>query len=197
MEPLMIKRKEIEMKRQAGRPILVIMMILVCAQALSATQIVVLSPREMANNSALVLSGRVAGSDSYWNDEHTKIFTRITILVDETYKGQHSPRVELVQLGGIVGNVKVTVEGALQWKEGEEVLLFLEPCGSASQYQVAGLSQGRFEIERDPATGKRLVTRPSFAGVELFQSDGGPVKGDGALEKVPLEQFVSEVLRSD
>jgi hypothetical protein len=151
----------------------------------------------MADNSALVLSGKVVGMDSYWNEEHTKIFTRTTILVDETYKGEHSPRVELIQLGGVVGNVKVTVEGALQWREGEEVLLFLEPYGIASQYQVAGLSQGRFEIERDPETGRRFVRRPAFAGVELLKSDGGPAKSDGKVEKVPLEQFVSEVLGSD
>jgi len=185
------------MKRQAGRLILAALIVLAHAQALSATQIVVLSPREMADNSALVLSGRVAGTESYWNGEHTKIFTRTTIIVDETYKGEHSPRIELIQLGGIVGNVKVTVEGALQWKEGEEVLLFLEPYGSASQYQVAGLSQGRFEIERDPETGKRFVRRPAFTGVELLQADGGPANGDGALEKVPLEQFVSEVMGSE
>ncbi len=193
-ESLMSLRKENEMKRQIGRSIMVMLMILIFSQVLSATQIVLVSSREMAENSALVLAGRVSGQESYWNEDHTKIFTRTTILVDETYKGGHSPRIELIQLGGIVGNIKVTVEGAILWRDGDEVLLFLEPYGDTPSFQVAGLSQGRFLIERDPDTGERFVRRPAIDGVELLQSDGKAEKGDGSVEKVRLEQFVSEVI---
>jgi hypothetical protein len=93
-----------------------------------------------------------------------------------------------------VGNVKVSVEGALQWRTGEEVLLFLESYGQTPQYQVAGLIQGRYDIERDPETGERYVRRPAFQGVELMGEDGAPSASDGALEKVRLERFVSEVI---
>lgn len=193
---LMFIRKEKEMRRQIGRSITVMLMILAFSHILSASQIVLISSREMAENSALVLSGRVAGMESYWNEGHTKIFTRTTIIVDETYKGDHSPRIELIQLGGIVGNIKVNVEGALQWRDGDEVLLFLESYGSTPAYQVAGLSQGRFMIERDPETGERFVRRPAIEGVELLQADGGAAKGDGSVEKVTLDKFVSEVIEA-
>lgn len=193
----MSRRKENKMRRQFGISIAAMLMILTFAHVLSASQVVLVSSREMAENSAMVLSGRVAGQESYWNESHTKIFTRMTILVDETYKGTHTPRIELVQLGGIVGNIKVTVDGALQWHDGDEVLLFLEPYGSTPDYQVAGLSQGRFMIERDPDTGERFVRRPAIEGVELLQSEGVPAKSDGAVEKVSLEKFVSEVIEAE
>jgi hypothetical protein len=144
-----------------------------------------------------VLSGKVAGVESYWNEDHTKIFTRTTVIVDETYKGEHSSRVELIQLGGIVGNIKVSVEGALRWRDGDEVLLFLESYGNTPEYQVTGLSQGRFMIERDPETGEKFVRRPALKDVELMRSDGTAAAGDGAIEKVSLDRFISEVIEAE
>ncbi len=193
----MCKRKENKMRRQIGKSIAAMLIILTCALAVDATQIVIISSKEMADNSVLVVSGRVAGVESYWNEGQTKIFTRTTIIVDETYKGAPSPRIELIQLGGIVGNIKVTVEGALQWRDGDEVLLFLETYGNTPSFQVAGLSQGRFMIDRDPETGERFVRRPAIEGVELLQADGNPEQGDGAVKKVSLGQFVSEVIEAE
>ena len=54
-------------------------------------------------------------------------YAETIVEVDEAYKGQASPSVRIVQLGGVVGNVRMTVHGALHWHPGEEVLLFLEP----------------------------------------------------------------------
>ena len=65
---------------------------------------------QMVENSALVVTGRVSGVESYWNEQNTKIFTKTTVTVDETFKGGHHSRVELIQLGGTVGNIRVNVE---------------------------------------------------------------------------------------
>ncbi|MDD3643514.1 MAG: hypothetical protein PHQ19_08645 [Candidatus Krumholzibacteria bacterium] len=174
--------------------ILASLAVLVCAA--SASQIVRLTPRQMADYSELVVSGRVDGVTSFWNGDRTKIFTRIDVLVDEAYKGEKRARIELLQLGGTVGNVKVTVEGALAWRSGEEVLLFLEPY-PGGRYQVAGLSQGRFEIERDEQTGKRYVRRPALGGTAPMQADGSPAGRPADVERIALEQFVSEALAKE
>jgi len=162
----------------------------------SASQIVMMTPKQMAEHSEMIVAGRVDRVSASWNEAHTKIFTRIDVTVEDSYKGDGRRHVEVLQLGGVVGNVKVTVEGALEWRSGDEVLLFLEPY-PGGMFQVAGMSQGRFEIERDPETGERYISRAALTGIELMGTDGTPAKGAGSVEKVPLEQFISEALAKE
>lgn len=159
-----------------------------------ATQIAYRSPQDLGEQSTLVVRGRVQGVESYWNPKHTKIFTRTRISVDETYKGDARPVIDLVQMGGIVGNVKVTVQGALQWRVGEEVLLFVEPYDAAS-YRLSGFSQGKFTIERDRATGIAYIDAPAAEGVSLLGVPAPQKASRAPLEqRATLEQFVSQAL---
>lgn len=162
-----------------------------------ASQIVYMTPRQMATRADLVVSGTVSTVRSFWNEKHTKIFTTIVVSVGETYKGTPTPTVEMLQLGGTVDGVKVTVDGALQWKSGEEVLLFLEPYTQGAR-QVTGLSQGKFRIERDAKTGESFVSRPALEGVKLVRqgaSESAPMTK--AVEKISLKRFVEEALATE
>ncbi len=157
-----------------------------------ATLLEYLSPQQLGTRSELVVRGRVQSSESYWNGKHTKIFTRTRIAVDETYKGIAPATVEIVQIGGIVGSVKVTVHGALRWRPGDEVLLFAEPY-DAESYRVSGFSQGRFAIERDLKTGEPFIRAPRPEGVQLLGAPSGGEERAPALG-VPLDEFVSHAL---
>jgi hypothetical protein len=159
-----------------------------------ATQVEYQSPQQMGTQSALVVRGKVQSTQSYWNASRTKIFTRTQIAVDETYKGPHQGVIDIVQIGGTVDNVKVTVQGALQWEPGEEVLLFAEPY-DASSFQVSGFSQGKFEVERDPQTGVAFVTAPPLEGTALVgATSSDSMTRPAKSEKVTLEQFVNRAL---
>lgn len=168
--------------------------ILPYAAIVGATQIEYRSPQQLAQQSALVVAGTVQSVESFWNDKHTKIITRTRIAVDETFKGTGKRTIDIIQLGGTVGTVKVTVHGALQWTPGEEVLLFVEQH-DAVDYRVAGFSQGKYNIERDPVTGQKFINRPALEGVEI---QGAPserqLKKVSQLKKISLEQFVSQAL---
>jgi hypothetical protein len=101
--------------------------------------------------------------------------------------------VEVVQLGGTVDNIRVHVSGALQWRQDEEVLLFLEPY--ENKHVVSGFSQGKFNVKRDEKTGEAYIERPELEGVEIM---GAPSK-DGAtratkVRNVPLEEFINHAL---
>jgi len=167
--------------------------VLVVAAA-SATQVAYMSPQDLGQQSELVFRGKVISVDSYWNSKHTKIFTRAQIATDETYKGTPQSMVNVIQLGGTVGNVKVTVQGALQWTPGEEILLFAEPYDGFT-YQVSGFSQGKFSVNRDPRTGTAYIQAPSTEGVSLLgaPSPAGPARIEGT-QRVPLERFVNQAL---
>jgi hypothetical protein len=182
------------MERRSRGIILVCAIIVSIASTALATQIVYQSPQQLGEHSALVVRGKVVSVESYWNADHSKIFTRTRVGVDETYKGADQPTVDIVQLGGVVDNVRVTVHGALQWVPGEEVLLFVERQDSGG-YRVSGFSQGKFHIERDPKTGVAYVNAPSLDGVELVGASGAdgirrPTKSD----KVTVDTFVDQAL---
>ena len=158
----------------------------------AATQVLYQTIEEMGTKSAVVVQGTVASVQSYWNDNHTKIFTETTIVVDETYKGDAGQTVQVLQLGGTVGNVRVTAHGALQWTPGEEVVLFLEPFRDG-KFQIAGFSQGKFNIVRDSRTDEVFVMRLALEGEQLI---GVPENDDEAagLLKLPLDRFIYRAL---
>jgi len=164
-----------------------------------ATQLIYKSPQDLGREAQLFLRGRVQSVESYWNSAHTKIFTRTVVAVDETYKGNAGQTVEIVQLGGTVGNIKVSVQGALTWRPGEEVLLFAEPFDGQA-FQVSGFSQGKFLVQRDPDTGVAYVQAPALAGAALLGAPaaGAPARrgtsriGDG--QRLTVEEFVSQAL---
>jgi len=162
------------------------------ATSATATQVIMQSLAELGENSTAVVKGKVAGVRSYWNDSHTKIFTETTITIDETFKGQLGGVVSVVQLGGTVDNIRVTAHGALRWRFDEEVVLFLEP-GVDQTYQVAGFSQGKFQVDRDPQTGAVYITRPSLSGLEIIGTSDDKANS-GKMSRIPLQAFMDEAL---
>jgi len=157
-----------------------------------ATQVLYQSLDQLGQNSSAVVQGKVAGLRSYWNENHTKIFTETTITVDEVFKGQPGGTVRVVQLGGTVDNIRVTAHGALQWKQGEEIVLFLEETPTGT-YQVSGFSLGKFQVVRDPRTGAVSIMRPSLSGAEYVTRSGEKSAG-GEFQKMSLENFMIEAL---
>jgi len=156
------------------------------------TQVLYKSVEQLGEDSSAVVRGTVTDVRSFWNEKHTKIFTATVIAVDESYKGHPGSTVEVLQLGGTVDNVQVTAHGALQWATGEEVVLFLEPF-TEGRFQVAGFSQGKFHVERDPDTGAAYIRRPALSGAQLVGAPGG-VGATAQVEKVSLDKFLRQAL---
>jgi hypothetical protein len=176
------------MKSIAG---FVISILVVFSAVSHATQIVYQTPHQMGATSTVVVEGRVSNVRSFWNSDHTKILTEAQIVVSASHKGQSPGIVRVVQLGGVVGHVRVNVAGALSWQPDEEVLLFLEVMPGGA-HRVAGFSQGKYRVERDES-GRRFVVAPSLEGVELVGAPDGSVP-PARLERVEVNRFVSEAL---
>lgn len=156
------------------------------------TQVQYKSVEQLGEDSSAVVRGTVASVRSFWNEKHTKIFTATIIAVDESYKGRPGETVEVLQLGGTVDNVQVTAHGALHWTAGEEVVLFLEPY-TEGRFQVAGFSQGKFNIERDPDTGAAYIKRAALEGAQMVGAPG-TVDASAEVETISLEKFLKEAL---
>jgi hypothetical protein len=178
------------MKRASSVLRVSIAVLIALTASAQATQIIYRSPQQMGEESVLVVQGKVTGVRSFWNDAHTKIFTETQVAVDRSFKGAAGGTVSVVQLGGTVGHVRMNVEGALAWRPGEEVLLFLESFPGGGRYMVYGLSQGKYGIQRDDR-GRPYVSRAALAGVEMPDAPGG---GRPETERVPLNTFIDRAL---
>lgn len=154
-----------------------------------ATQIPWRSVESLGAESAVVVRGEVREVLTFWNDTGTRILTEVSVRVSERYKGAPAGEVRIVQMGGVLDGVRMTVAGSLEWSRGEDVVLFLEDS-LPGRYRVAGFSQGRFDVRRDPRTGEEFVVQAGVGQAELV---GAVARGEGAGRR-SLRDLLTEAL---
>jgi hypothetical protein len=117
----------------------------------------------------------VAGVSAAWDEKHERILTTIDLSVVESWKGPMTPssRVKVVQPGGTVGDIQMTVFGMTRFEPGERALVFLR--GAPAAASVVGMAQGKRLVRRDAATGRWMVHAPDRAGASFVLAPGAPV----------------------
>ncbi len=187
------------MKLCCGRLLGMCLLLALLPAAGHATQIELRTPRQLGEQAEIVVRGRVESSESFWNDARTKVFTRTRIAIDETYKGAPRATVDIIQLGGVVDGIRVTVHGAPIWRVGQEVLLFAEPYDD-QYFRVSGFCQGKFRVMRDEATDEAYIETPPAPDLEVpgTPAAGGPAAAgrtpSSTARVTPLDEFVSHAL---
>lgn len=161
---------------------------------LSATTLVHADTRALTRTSSDIVVGRVQGQRSYWNESRTAILTDIEVEVADVLKGAPGSVVTVTQRGGQVGPYRYGVAGSPTFRDGEDVLLFLWR-DSRGVPQLNGLSQGKFEIRSDRATGERLVARPT-PGLEIDDSRTLAQTAPGRGARVTLREMLREIRRA-
>lgn len=114
---------------------------------------------------ALVVRGRVAGSDARW-DATNVLYTYVTIDVTRVVLGSGVPsRLVVKQLGGESGGIGLWIAGQATFAADEDVLLELvaRPDGTLL---TEGLGHGKWRIETDAVTGAETAVQRSDRGVE-------------------------------
>lgn len=131
---------------------------------------------DMSRTADLVVRGEVLLLASRTVEgERTRIVTDLTLRIDEVLKGQLAETTFTVTLpGGRSGDFVMKIPGMPQFRQGEEVVLFLER--TSTSYAVSGLQQGKFSILREPLSGQKVALRGYDAGIALATRDR-----DGAL----------------
>ena len=146
-------------------------LLLMCAPiAARATTIRPMSLRELTRSSSTIAVAQATRVWSQWTPDHRLIYTYTEFSVKQALKGSPSSTIVVQQLGGSVGDVKMTVAGVEHWRSGDETVLFLNPNQSGNgTYLVTGLLQGDFRVSRD-RNGRSMVTNPVGSGVESFDT---------------------------
>jgi hypothetical protein len=122
---------------------------------------------ERSDHVAVVDVGSVSAA---WDDRHERILTTIDLSVVESWKGSMTPstHVKVVQPGGTVGDIQMTVFGMSVFTPGERALVFLR--GTPAGASVVGMAQGKRMIRRDASTGRWLVHAPDRAGASFVRA---------------------------
>jgi hypothetical protein len=148
--------------------------LLLSGPLLRAEQMWPLSIEQLAAKADLVLQGKVL-SKTARRDPQGRIYTAVRLQVDEVWKGSLATnRFTLVHGGGALGDEIATVSGEADYEVGEEVVSFLV-LNQRGEGVSVGLSQGKFQIWRDPPNGEKL-THNRFHGLPPAAA-GPPAKG--------------------
>jgi len=78
-------------------------------------QLIPISLEQRIDKANIIFEGKVAGKTSFWNEDHTKIYTSHIVSVYKVFKGNlTSSQVEIITQGGIVGRYMQIVSHSLQ-----------------------------------------------------------------------------------
>jgi hypothetical protein len=113
----------------------------------------------------------VVSTSADWDAKHERIFTTVELKVVERWKGAPVAGAEdhlrIVQPGGTVGDLTMTVTGLSTFSPGERALVFLR--GTANNARVLGLGQGKRPMRQESTSGKWMVSRPTMREATLVK----------------------------
>jgi hypothetical protein len=126
------------------------------AGLLSAALVPKLSLEEMTGASDLIVHVRVGDSFAAWDPQRLFIWTHYKLEVLEVWKGNVDGPLVVSEPGGALDGISMAFSGALRYKPGEEVILFLyrTPIG---YWRARGLSQGKVAVES--RNGRLIISR--------------------------------------
>lgn len=139
-------------------------LLVITSQAVAATGRLLTLP-ELAQGADAVAVVHVRLVESFEHDG--RVLTRTTLGVEDVWKGHLGQTVEVVQLGGRVGNKVTRVAGIPGFSVGERAVVFLESPNGAPHFVIHGLEQGKL-----PVSGTTVL--PPVVTLHLLDRDGQP-----------------------
>ncbi|MFB3779781.1 MAG: hypothetical protein ACE141_19330 [Bryobacteraceae bacterium] len=145
---------------------------------------------QMIARSTGIVRGRITGS--YAAQRGPVIYTRYSVQVLETWKGQAAGSIEVSVPGGTANGLRQSFSGAPRLTRGAEYVLFLW-TGRSGMTQVIGLSQGVFTLIDSSSSGAMAV-RPASSETMLDPKTLQAVR-DETL-KMPLSELKDKVSKA-
>jgi hypothetical protein len=153
-----------------------------CFTVGNTTMVEQLSEQELVDDAEIICFGQVVDVKCEWNFEHTQIYTKINISIEDMIKGSiNNESIELVVLGGTVGDTTLWIVDSPNYVKQQEVLMFLTKRYSPI-YQVVGFNQGKMTIETDKSSGEKIIIerhQPLDEFIEIINTLDNNRKGGG------------------
>ncbi len=176
--------------RNLIQPALLLFVICMLASSASATKVVMLSDRNLALDSRVIVTGEVSSVMSAWDDTERVAWTYVEVQVNRILKGKiATTRVVLKQIGGTYGSGGMLVFGQPVFSPGQQVMLYLNTAPDGSLH-VAHSFMGMFTIAEDSITGRKTVTRwDASAEVEIAALR----TVEQITDRAPLDEYVDRL----
>jgi len=156
--------------------------VLLFASSADATIVVPMTLDSMTQASALVVRAKVVKSAAEWGRSKKHIFTFTDLKVLEVLRGKSEigKTIRVRTLGGEVGEVGMAVAGTPKFQRDGEVVLFVrvDPYDSTN-FQIVGMSQGKFEVRKNQSGA--MIVVPNVSGLEFARRD---VRGNMQIDDV-------------
>ena len=115
--------------------------------------------KKLSKGADVILTGKVTQKKSSWNESKTRIYTKITLQVEEYLKGNNNGNsVEITYPGGEVGDVGELYTHMPRFEDTEEVLVFLKKDGKNKEYKVLNGEEGKITVLRDAKTKENVTS---------------------------------------
>ena len=136
--------------------VLCLVLLAVCGQT-SPGQGRPMTTDELTRSADVVVVGKVAGVKGTWDGSRSRIYTTVTLNVDQTLKGNvPGGTLTLLTPGGEVGGTGELYTHSAQFRQDEDVVVFARR-DRMGHFRVSGGERGKFTIKKDEATGTPLI----------------------------------------
>ncbi len=169
------------------------LLVLAFGEAAFATTAIIPRDDEMVVESRAIVTGKVIGLSTRADANTGLVYTYIRLEVNSVLKGMIAEReIVLKELGGETRDRGTQICGMPRFEPGQEVLLYLNtwPGGALRVHQGF---LGKFNISRDPSTGRVFVER-QLDGEDTLIMAGSGNNGTNRSELGAYEQMVSGLI---
>ena len=102
---------------------------------------------DLTRNALVIVEGKVESVASAWNADRTQIRTTVHIKADAFYKGDEGVgAIDIVLLGGAVGEDGLAIIGQPEFRSGEHVFVFLRADWKGNDVPVVQMDNGKFTV---------------------------------------------------
>lgn len=151
-----------------------------------------LTKKQIINESDSIVVGKVLGEDSEWDSAGKFIVSYVKVLVLDDIKGVEETKEILVKrVGGRVGNREMIVHGAPKFRAGEKAVLFLKK-GAANVRKVFGMKFGKLGIIKN-ALGEEVTVDSENSLHLLMKGANGKSDDYSVWSPTSLENLLGEI----
>jgi len=116
--------------------------------------------KNLSEGADMIVTGKVVDQKSEWSSDKSKIYTNVTIQVDEFLKGSNNQnQIVIKNLGGEVGNVGETYSHVPTFTNEEDVLVFIKKSEKDQSLRVFQGDEGKMTFYQDKKTGEKVTSK--------------------------------------
>jgi hypothetical protein len=116
------------------------------------------SIKSLSEKADLIVEGKVIQKKSSWNKDKTRIYTDVTVQVDDYLKGNKGNNTIVITTpGGEVDGVGELYTHMPRFNNNEDVLVFVKEDKKDRSFKVFNGEDGKITLYKDKVTGEKVT----------------------------------------